>query len=691
VLIISIVLTVFAIREAERDRLVKQNEIEAEQERVAVSINGQVSTKIQKAEELVLGLLGPDLENLDAQRLAESAAQIIKSENLIEDIFYVESNGRLKFPLFKPLYTLSGESASFKSGLIEIQTHDLFSAAETAEFKTRDYSLAIDMYRQLLASTSARPSRALLLNRIARCYRSSGRYERAIQTYRQMVNDYPTESSADGIPFALIALHQLGDLFSENGNHRESLNIFLDLYEALLEPKWALSQAQFKTYLRETKNKLDTAKKKLDAADIEGDLASRWVKLEQSEKEKSERMNTIEWIAQKMRSIYLMGKTESSQDSGTFTRFAEIAGSELFLISYVFSDRNSVFGFNMDAAYFQKEILPSILGDMALKDGFVVNIADEKDNMIAGEENAEELGHEIRLSLSKNFDDDFPPWTIRIYRTLPDEAERQFSLRRNIYVLSVIVVIVAILFGGILAIRSTAKELRLARLKSDFVSTVSHEFRTPLTSIRYLAELLQRGRVKEESQKQKYYESITDESERLSRLIENILDFSKIEAGMKEYAFEETDVAEMCRDVVSRFQEQVAPLDFTVESDIAGGLPSIFADKEAVARALFNLLDNAAKYSGDSRKIQFRAWIDQELIYLKVKDQGIGIKKEEQEKVFEKFYRSGDIHNSTIKGSGIGLTIVSHIATAHGGQVFLASEPGKGTEITIQLPVSHKI
>jgi signal transduction histidine kinase len=256
-------------------------------------------------------------------------------------------------------------------------------------------------------------------------------------------------------------------------------------------------------------------------------------------------------------------------------------------------------------------------------------------------------------------------------------------------VLSVVVVIVALLFGGILAIRSTAKELRLAKLKSDFVSTVSHEFRTPLTSIRYLAELLQRGRVKEESKKQQYYESITHESERLSRLIENILDFSKIEAGMKEYEFGETDPAELCREVVQRFQEQVAPQGFTIETEIEKRLPKIQADKEALGRALFNLLDNAAKYSGENRKIRFHAYSDKNHLYMKVEDQGIGIQKDDLDKVFEKFYRSSGAQSSNIKGSGIGLTLVSHIARSHGGEVVMGSEPGKGTRVTILLPLDR--
>jgi signal transduction histidine kinase len=505
------------------------------------------------------------------------------------------------------------------------------------------------------------------------------------------VRDYPDESSSDGIPFSLIALHQMGIVYSDRGDDTESLKAYLELYSALLEPRWEISQAQFNFNLKEVKEKLDSFKLRLDIENIEEDNASRWEELEQIESNKLERMDTIEKIAQKMKSVYVTNEPDSMNDSGTFFRLVEKTGNESLLISYTFPGRESMFGFSLDREYFKIEIFPSILAEMSLENGFVIQIADEEDVVVAGGEIQEEVSADLQLSYSRDFEDNFPPWTIEVYQTSPSEAERQFGLRRNIYILSVVVVIVAILFGGVMAIRGTAKELRLAKLKSEFVSTVSHEFRTPLTSIRYLAELLQRGRVKEEDKKQQYYESITHESERLSRLIENILDFSKIEAGMKEYEFEETDVAEMCRDVISRFQEQINPLEFTVESEIAEELPKIFADKEAFPRALFNLLDNAVKYSIDNRKIQFRARADQNHIFLKVTDQGFGVKKEDQERVFEKFYRSGDIQNSTIKGSGIGLTIVSHIVEAHGGEVILESEPGKGTEVTIQFPIEQKV
>jgi len=330
------------------------------------------------------------------------------------------------------------------------------------------------------------------------------------------------------------------------------------------------------------------------------------------------------------------------------------------------------------------------LEKISLGEGCFIQVRDEGKNAVAGEDISHLDGPPPQISYSRAFEESFLPWTIDIYQTFPNEAEREFSLRRNIYISLVVVVIVSLLFGGILAIRSTAKELKLARLKSEFVSTVSHEFRTPLTSIRYLADLLQRGRVKKEDRKQQYYETITQESERLSRLIENTLDFSKIEAGVKEYEFAEMDAAEMCRDVVSLFQDQVAPQEFTIESEISEELPQIFADREALSRALFNLLDNAVKYSGNSRRISLRAWPDESNIFIEVEDEGVGIASEEQQRVFEKFYRSGDFHESNVKGSGIGLTIVEHVVKAHGGKVFLESERGEGTKVTLQLPKQHK-
>ena len=284
----------------------------------------------------------------------------------------------------------------------------------------------------------------------------------------------------------------------------------------------------------------------------------------------------------------------------------------------------------------------------------------------------------------------FFPWTISIYEKVPGFAERQYKRKRNLYLLTAAAVISILFFGGFLAIRSTAKELKLARMQSEFVSTVSHEFRTPIMSIRYLGELLQRGRVRNEEKKQEYYDTITEESKRLGRLIENTLDFSKIEAGMKKYSFEQTDVEEILAEAETYFQKKFLDTKFVLENDIQDSLPLVKGDKEAITRALLNLLDNAAKYSGESRKIILRACSKEDFIFLEVEDFGKGIPDHEQKKVFEKFYRSESLQDSPIKGSGIGLTLVAHTTRAHGGEVLLESKEGKGTKITIKLPIHKK-
>ena len=313
----------------------------------------------------------------------------------------------------------------------------------------------------------------------------------------------------------------------------------------------------------------------------------------------------------------------------------------------------------------------------------------EYGKVVSGKDIEDQSHPAPRLTYSEDFEEHYPPWKINVYLKNPGSAERQFNFRRNIYILTVAVVMAALLFGGFFAIRSTAKELELAKLKSEFVSTVSHEFRTPLTSIRYLADLLRRGRVRGEERKQEYFETISSEGERLSRLIENILDFSKIEAGMKEYQFEKTDIAALVKKVASRFKENTKGKEYILKTEISDRIPTIPADEEAISRALDNLLDNAIKYSGKKPKIFLRAWSSEKNVFMEVEDNGVGISKEDQKQVFKKFYRSNRLEERMVRGSGIGLTIVEHIVRAHGGDVLLDSSIGKGTRVTIKLPIKR--
>ena len=291
-----------------------------------------------------------------------------------------------------------------------------------------------------------------------------------------------------------------------------------------------------------------------------------------------------------------------------------------------------------------------------------------------------------RPEAERNFEYVFQEMTMAIkYQglTVADIGSR--FLRYNYMILGALALF---MIGGIwLTYRNVSREMTLARLKSDFVANVSHELRTPLALIRLYAETLELGRLNAKEKYQEYFRIIREESERLTALINNILDFSRIDAGRKEYEFQETNLAELVHSTLESYRFQIQQNGFGFEENIAGDIPPVKVDREAIARSLLNLVNNALKYSKDQKYIGVRLYRSNGSVNLEVRDRGIGIPANEQEKIFEKFYRCGDplVHN--VKGSGLGLSLVRHIVRAHGGDVLVESAPDKGSKFTIALPL----
>ncbi|MEE8378281.1 MAG: HAMP domain-containing sensor histidine kinase, partial [Candidatus Aminicenantaceae bacterium] len=291
------------------------------------------------------------------------------------------------------------------------------------------------------------------------------------------------------------------------------------------------------------------------------------------------------------------------------------------------------------------------------------------------------------INAQANFKGNFPDLQLELSQQDPQLFENFLTSKRGVYFFMFLLIGGILIFGSILIVRTVSRELELARLKSDFVSTISHEFKSPLTSIRQLAEMLQSGRVPSDKRRQKYYDVLVEQSERLTLLTDNVLSFAKMEEGKKEFVFENLDVEALLDDIVSAFQDRISHEDFKLELDVKGPLPSINADGSALTQAINNLIDNAIKYSGETVEANVSASVEGNDLIIAVEDFGIGIRSEEIDKIFDRFYRGGDELTRTIKGSGLGLTLVKQIVEAHKGFVSVESELGQGSTFTIKLPL----
>jgi len=261
------------------------------------------------------------------------------------------------------------------------------------------------------------------------------------------------------------------------------------------------------------------------------------------------------------------------------------------------------------------------------------------------------------------------------------------DLRRSFYAPALLLVVVLILFGGYLLWRDTRREVHIAELRSQFVASVSHELKTPLTAIRMFAEIMQNSDSVDSETRAECVDTIINESERLTRLLNNVLDFSRIEHGQKTYHLEPTRLSEVVASAAKTMQYPLAEQGFDLRMDIDDEIPPVYVDRDALKQAILNLLTNAMKYSGQSRDIRLRLFRENGDALIQVADRGIGIPTREQSRIFEKFYRVPVRENQSISGTGLGLALVAHIVRGHGGTIQVESSPGAGSTFSIRLPL----
>jgi two-component system phosphate regulon sensor histidine kinase PhoR len=263
------------------------------------------------------------------------------------------------------------------------------------------------------------------------------------------------------------------------------------------------------------------------------------------------------------------------------------------------------------------------------------------------------------------------------------------SVARDYLFGALIVALVTTTIAGSAATLAVLKrEARVAKLQTDFVNKVSHELRTPLTSIRMFVETLQLGRIQDPVRQREALEIVAEETQRLSGLINRLLDWARMESGRRTYQLDRQPLAPIIDAALQAFEPQRLHQPTEVVRNVAPRLPAVMADRQALTEAILNLLNNAFKYTGPEKRISLTAAVAGPTVTIAVSDNGPGIASRDQQRIFEKFYRARDPLARTIEGTGLGLAMVKHIVSGHGGRVAVSSEIGKGATFTITLPAA---
>ena len=378
----------------------------------------------------------------------------------------------------------------------------------------------------------------------------------------------------------------------------------------------------------------------------------------------------------------------SDATEGVVTRFVQDR-LEIFFWLRPTEARGMIFGclVNVEAL---ADLWPRALAsDFSLSDPpeFVLALLNEKARPVATQPTGERARDWKRPFVASEVGEALPHWEAALYLQRPEQLQANARNVRRTLMLLIAAAIGAIAFGGWIVVNDARRQLALAQKKTDFVSNVSHELKTPLTSIRMFAELMQSGSAAPEKHSQ-YIRIIMAEAERLTRLINNVLDFARMERRQKRYDLRPLDLHAVIARTWEGHELHLRENGFTTRWQAAPPPYRVVGDEDALAQIIVNLLSNAEKYSGERKEVELHSYIDNGAVFVSVLDRGSGVPPGEEGKIFEAFYRAHDSLASGVQGSGLGLTLAQRIAKEHGGEIRYQAREGGGSNFTLRLPVA---
>jgi signal transduction histidine kinase len=374
---------------------------------------------------------------------------------------------------------------------------------------------------------------------------------------------------------------------------------------------------------------------------------------------------------------------------GTLARFLQ---DKLTLIFWCRpeNDPNMVFGAQLDLSRLLQELASLVRVEPGMAGEIVVALLDDQARPVSTSRRGFTTNWK-RPMVSREIGEVLPHWEVAVYLANPAQLTRSANMLRWTFGLVIALLLLAISIGSWLIVADLKRQLTLARQKTDFVSNVSHELKTPLTSIRMFSELLAEGRVQEPERQRQFLHIITSETARLTRLINNVLDFARLERGEKKYQFEPVDLGALARETCDTYRPHLEAGGFTLRCHVPAPPLPVSGDRDALAQILVNLLSNAEKYSGEKKELEVTAEQNGLFTCVKILDRGLGIPRGCEDKIFEQFFRAHDSLSSGIQGSGLGLTLARQIARAHGGDISCEPRSGGGSCFVLRLPAQKGV
>jgi signal transduction histidine kinase len=516
----------------------------------------------------------------------------------------------------------------------------IFAPGERSEFQAHDSSAAADFFHRLAASPSPEVRAGALL-RLARNLRKLDRPDDALAAYADL-RGIPT-AAIEGVPADLVALDARCRIFDALGRRDDLLHEAMVIVAGLHNGRWALAGAAWSFHYEQ---------------------AARWTTappLTAAEQQALALSRAAEWVSQ-------LG-TQPIDPKG---RRILVFDNAAVLVSWTATPGR------LDAVLVPPDRLDALWRQPGPETGIRTALTDLDGAVLLGS-----LDKSARRAVRAPDATGLPATLLvtpaDVAAGLPDAGIHRRFLLTGFALLALV-----LLAGSGFILHSMARERAVARLQSEFVSAVSHEFRTPLTSLRQLSEMLLHDRVPTDAVRRQSYEVMYHATERLHRLVESLLDFGRMESAAFQYRFDSTDLRALVDRTVEDFRAQAAAGREIVVRH-AADLPAISVDRDALTVALWNLLDNAVKYSPESPTVWVETRREDDTVGIAVRDAGMGIDAADQPRIFDRFVRGSAARRANIKGTGIGLSMARHIVQAHHGCIKVASEPGRGSTFTIVL------